>query len=289
MEKFCNQIQLRLLTLAAALTAGAFTPLVGMETLTVEELAGRMVANEELFVIDARLSHQYEAGHIPGAVNIPVRQLPSRRLPPLGEVIVYGDGLGKIDIAEAVALLAEKDGLEPIALDGGYAAWQTRSGVTTEAPGFRKALDPTITYHELKANKGRGVVVYDLRQGSGEASDLKEHFPQARVVRGNPHERLHEREGAQPQTQLQARGEGNPLLRTAAPDPVELVVLIDDDQKSATAAARRLRAGGLRRVAVLAGGELSVRTEGRAGKERRNQTIVVSGEAATDNAEESQP
>ena len=270
------QLRLRVLFPTAVFFGGCLPLAAAMAEISVEELAGRMVGNEELFVIDVRPGHQYEAGHIPGAVNIPVRQLPSRRLPALGEVIVYGDGLGKISIAEAVVLLAEKDGITPVALAGGYASWETRSGVTTEASGFRKSQETFITYQDLKHSEGKGTVLYDLRGGS-DKSDLKSHFPQARIVRGDPHEQLSVPSGASPRT-ANGKEKKNPLLRAHPPAPPQVIVLVDDDHKTAAEVARRLRAGGLRRVVVLAGGELSVKTEGRSGTGRQNQRMIVAPE-----------
>src|SRR5690606_14749298 len=103
-------------------------------------------------------------GHIPNAINIPLHALEARQLPRLGAVIVYDDGMGRGDIEKAVALLNAKPGIDAVSLTGGYAAWQTRSGVTTDKKGMQVERQPMIAYADLVATAGEGVVIYDLRQ-----------------------------------------------------------------------------------------------------------------------------
>ena len=47
-------------------------------TITAQSLRQSMDAKEELLLIDVREAGEYEGGHIPGAVNISVNELPSR-------------------------------------------------------------------------------------------------------------------------------------------------------------------------------------------------------------------
>ncbi len=265
------------------LALGAVAPFaLCAQMISVEELANEMVGDTPPVLIDIRRSHSYEKGHIPGAINLPMPLIESRRLPRLGDVIVYCDGLAEFDVVEAMNLLREKPGLEPRALRGGFAAWETRSGVTTASSGFDAASDGGITYETLESVQGRGTVIYDLRQGDG-GSVLKEHFPQARVVKGDPLKKLAASSGGGGTQKVAVGEEGNPLLREVALDSSEIVVLIDDDGKSATEAARRLRAGGLKRVVVLTGGDQIVTLEGRSGLERKaSSSITVSEENLVD-------
>lgn len=242
---------------------------VAAESLSAEELAERLVSDEPPLLLDIRREHQYEAGHIPGAINIPLAMLGSRQLPPVGEIILYGDGLGETDPLEAVALLEKREGLEPVWLRGGYAAWETVSGVSTAPPGFQKSSQRHITYDRLKASGGNGAVIYDLRKKAGSA--LEEHFPEARVVRGDRSHVLRvasDAGSARPQAVDTEATKANPLLRDKRSSSEELIVLIDDDNASAREVAASLRARGLHRVVILAGGEMMVEMEGRSGLER---------------------
>ena len=47
-------------------------------TITAQSLRQSLNAKEELLLIDVREVDEYEGGHIPGAVNISVNELPSR-------------------------------------------------------------------------------------------------------------------------------------------------------------------------------------------------------------------
>ncbi|HEY3422318.1 MAG TPA: rhodanese-like domain-containing protein [Methanocellaceae archaeon] len=47
-------------------------------TITAQRLRQSLDAKEDLFIIDVREAGEYEGGHIHGAVNIPVNELPSR-------------------------------------------------------------------------------------------------------------------------------------------------------------------------------------------------------------------
>ena len=62
-------------------------------TITAQDLRQSLGAKEDLFLVDVREAGEYEGGHIPGAVNISVNELPSRvkELPPdrNARIIVY--------------------------------------------------------------------------------------------------------------------------------------------------------------------------------------------------------
>ncbi|KAF0094830.1 MAG: rhodanese domain-containing protein [Puniceicoccaceae bacterium 5H] len=273
------------------LAALASTATVGRAA-TVEELADAIVAGDAPVLIDLRPTSAYQRGHIPGAISVPLAGLADRKLPPLGAVLVYGDGFGRQNTAQAVEVLAQKDGIQPDALEGGYAAWETRSGVTTAGAGMEPERPPMISYQELQAANAGEVVIYDLRQGEPqpEAEDgplravaqvrepesITAHFPGATVRQGNPLESLgsarqprsaalSSREGTP--TRASAEG-GNPLLKQAGPGNEQMIVLIDDDHHTAEDTARKLRAAGHKRVVVLAGGETILEHDGRAGSER---------------------
>lgn len=263
------------------------------QSISVEELADQLVSDQEApMIIDVRLSARYAAGHIPNAISIPLPSLDSRRLPPIGDVIVYDDGLGRGDIDEAVALLNKKSGVEAVSLKGGYAAWETRSGVTTSSKGLAPERKPVITYDDLVATQGEGIVIYDLRQPTAasyggarlasldtgaDSRDLRDLLPMARQENGSPLSLL------KPDRQVPSGGarlmasedEVNPLIRGSSLPTDELIVLIDDDHHTAEETARRLRAGGFERVAVLAGGDLILQFEGRSGLERQGTGVVL--------------
>ncbi len=77
---------------------------------------------EELTVLDVRETHEWDAGHIDGALHVPLGELSER----LGEV---GDGQTLVVCkvggrsGQAVAWLAQQ-GYDVVNLDGGMLEWQ---------------------------------------------------------------------------------------------------------------------------------------------------------------------
>lgn len=77
---------------------------------------------EDLAVLDVREPHEWVAGHAPGAVHIPLRQLPGRTdLVPPGHVLVVCH-VGSRS-ARATAFLRQQ-GVDAVNLHGGMAAWE---------------------------------------------------------------------------------------------------------------------------------------------------------------------
>ncbi|WJW76497.1 metalloregulator ArsR/SmtB family transcription factor [Thiohalobacter sp. IOR34] len=92
------------------------------------------VAREELLerarqglvtVIDVRPPEEYAAGHVPGAINIPLAELESHleRLEPSQEIVAYCRGPHCVLAFDAVARLREK-GLKARRLEDGLPEWR---------------------------------------------------------------------------------------------------------------------------------------------------------------------
>ncbi len=81
-------------------------------------------------VLDVREPHEFERGHIPGAVNLPLGQLRSRlaELPTDRKLLVYCQ-VGQ-RAYYATRLLAQR-GFAPALLSGGYRTWQNRTAAQT--------------------------------------------------------------------------------------------------------------------------------------------------------------
>ncbi len=213
--------------------------------LTVTALQKQLADGGKITVIDVRSPAAYRQEHIPGAINIPATLCPRKTLPPLGSVVVYGDGLLGDDFGPAAAALAAKPGLKVDVLEGGFAGWQNAGGLTTLGPGLKRERFNYISYARLKAAKTDGVVLLDLRKpvGSGAPglTDLRTEFPGLK----------------------QAASLAEALPGTAGPS--SLVVLIDSGDGTAEQAARRLKSGGTHNYVILAGGELILSRHGQAG------------------------
>ncbi|MEU8883340.1 ArsR/SmtB family transcription factor [Streptomyces hydrogenans] len=92
--------------------------------LTREELRARVAAGS-VVVLDVRPVEEYLAGHIPGAVSIPVDELASRvhELPEQTEIVVYCRGEYCVLAYDAVRMLTER-GRRAIRLHDGMVEWR---------------------------------------------------------------------------------------------------------------------------------------------------------------------
>lgn len=99
-----------------------------METVAGPELL-RRVKSGEVTVLDVRPSEEYRAGHIPGAVSIPVGELKARfkELPKNREVVAYCRGPYCVFAVEAVELLRRK-GFKAHRMEEGVIEWRSRGG-----------------------------------------------------------------------------------------------------------------------------------------------------------------
>lgn len=256
--------------------------------ITSAELRGLMDADESVTVIDVRSENLYSVGHIPNAINIPERVLAFVNLPPIGRVVVYGAGVGTEKMDKAVALLNEKEGITAEALEGGYAAWESAKGTTTQPPGFQPEKLNYVTYQSLEEIDEPNLVLVDLRKAdevptgrltrqgeeimeSEPLTPLAEKFPGRAVVK-SPFD-------VPAVAQSSTGGASGGLQRMSEEPPIPpVMVLIDSGDGSAEKMARMLKANGVRRVIILAGGEEILKRDGEPGLMRMGagtQTVTV--------------
>lgn len=102
-----------------------------LEPLPAEELLER-VRDDLVTVLDVRPPEEYAAGHVPGAVNIPLKDLEEHldELNPEHEIIAYCRGPHCILAFDAVAKIRDK-GMRARRLEDGYPEWEL-TGLPTE-------------------------------------------------------------------------------------------------------------------------------------------------------------
>jgi rhodanese-related sulfurtransferase/DNA-binding transcriptional ArsR family regulator len=95
-----------------------------LEAVPAMELLER-ARNGLVTVLDVRPAQEYAAGHLPGAVNIPIERLEGElaRLPKKREVIAYCRGPYCLMSFEAVARLRQR-GWKARRLEGGFPEWR---------------------------------------------------------------------------------------------------------------------------------------------------------------------
>ncbi len=107
-------------------TRAYFSERGAMEPVASEELL-RRVKNGEVTVLDVRPGDEYRAGHIPGALSVPVAELKARlkEVPKGREVVAYCRGPYCVMSLDAVQLLRAK-GFKAHRLETGVADWRAR-------------------------------------------------------------------------------------------------------------------------------------------------------------------
>jgi rhodanese-related sulfurtransferase len=105
---------------------GYFEQRGALEAVEAEELMRRVRAGK-VTVLDVRPAEEYRAGHIPGALSIPVGELKARltELPKHREIVAYCRGPYCVMAVEAVELLKRK-GFKAQRLDKGVVDWRAR-------------------------------------------------------------------------------------------------------------------------------------------------------------------
>jgi len=252
---------LGLATLLASVTAWAVSP---------AEVQKQLAAAQPPTLVDIRSQAAFQAGHIPNAINIPASLVAQKQLPPLGKVVVYDDGLGPDTATAAAAALNAKPGIEAYPMEGGFAAWESaQNSASTRASGLTPEELPTITYDRLKHAETNNVVLVDLRKSPATVqaaaarsasaaqplTNLATEFPRARIVKSS--------------------AASATVKNTGSPATPSLLVLIDNGDGTAQETARRLKAQGVKRFAILIGGEEMIVRKGQPGLDRQGTSIVV--------------
>jgi rhodanese-related sulfurtransferase len=96
----------------------------GLEPVPAKELMSR-ARRGLVTVLDVRPPEEYAAGHLPGAVNIPIHELEKRlrELPRRKEVVAYCRGPYCLMSYDAVSLLRKK-GIKARRLEAGLPEWR---------------------------------------------------------------------------------------------------------------------------------------------------------------------
>ncbi len=109
---------------------------------SVDDLAVEMIENPSLTVVDVRQPDEYEAGHLPEAFNIPLRDLAKNLdlLPDLdAEIVVYcGSGFRSAIAMTALQILGYTDVRN---MKGGFGAWNAEEYAVTLDPVLAEAVE----------------------------------------------------------------------------------------------------------------------------------------------------
>jgi rhodanese-related sulfurtransferase/DNA-binding HxlR family transcriptional regulator len=106
-----------------------------LENISREELVRRL-RESEVVLLDVRPEDEYAAGHLPGAINIPVTELENRlaELPRETVIVAYCRGVHCVLSADALAILRAR-GWTARRFEGGFPDWQT-AGLEIEGMNY---------------------------------------------------------------------------------------------------------------------------------------------------------
>ncbi len=107
-----------------ALTEDFFQQADGTRPVTFTEF-DELTRSGNVVLVDVRPASEFAAGHVDGAVNIPVAELATRisELPPDANIVAYCRGPYCVMASTAVTRLRET-GLDAVRLEGGFPEWR---------------------------------------------------------------------------------------------------------------------------------------------------------------------
>ncbi|HNT22661.1 MAG TPA: rhodanese-like domain-containing protein, partial [Saprospiraceae bacterium] len=109
-----------------------------LESLTLDDLMKRS-AKEKILLIDVRPRDEYQAGHIPKAVSVPLSQLKKKihQLPKGKTIVAYCRGPLCVMAVEAVKILQGKK-IKAVRMEDGYVEWKLKQLETIgSGPAFK--------------------------------------------------------------------------------------------------------------------------------------------------------
>jgi rhodanese-related sulfurtransferase/DNA-binding transcriptional ArsR family regulator len=168
----------------AAASAAYLGP--GTEQVSREELLAR-VADGSVTVLDVRPGEEYAAGHIPGAVSIPLDELPARlaELPPDVPLVAYCRGAYCVLAHEAVRALVAR-GRSARRLEGGMLEWRLAGLPVDPATGGQaRASDRHETCRGSGGGDDHNHPGTDRRSGRLPGVRVRLHGDQRAGVRGS--------------------------------------------------------------------------------------------------------
>jgi rhodanese-related sulfurtransferase len=85
----------------------------------------KMIGANQALVVDVREADEFAAGHIPGAINMPLSVFRAEKLPRAAGKTVILNCLGGKRSAQALALCATAKAAVDTHLTGGFGAWKS--------------------------------------------------------------------------------------------------------------------------------------------------------------------
>ena len=231
------------------LTALVILPASLSFAMSPDELQQKIVSGDKLTIIDARSEAMFLVEHINNAINIPASIVAQKKLPPLGQVIVYGDGIDESIIQLVVEQLNSKNGIKAESLDGGFPAWSANRSVNHNQSGLSAAQDFYISFQQLKklTDEQQDVRLIDLRKSQAKQSLLSDFNIEPLVV-------------SETADSTKATAE---ILASVTINNLQLLVLIGDGNTFAETVATQLQTAGVKRLRVLTGGKNALDTKGK--------------------------
>lgn len=141
--KKMTSLRLAALFVAVALWTGVSASAAPAGKMTAADLISALERGEEITVIDVRTPEEFEDGHIPGSVSLPLDDLVGGEGIPPGAVVLYCTA--GVRSAKALGILKERGKAEVTELDGGIRAWIAAGGNIVAGP-YKETTEYPATY-----------------------------------------------------------------------------------------------------------------------------------------------
>lgn len=121
-----------------------------LEAVDRDELL-RRVRNSEVTLLDVRPSEEYHAGHIPGALSVPLPELKQRltKLPKGREIVAYCRGPYCVMALDAVDLL-RKNGFRARRMEQGVIEWRALGWRVEVSREQHRQVGPCVRAHRVR-------------------------------------------------------------------------------------------------------------------------------------------
>ncbi len=235
--------------------------------LDAESLKQMINQGDKVTIIDIRDRNLYQAGHIRGAIHISGNIIARKPLPPVGKVVVCGDGV-HIDLTtKAVDALNNKKGIQAESLQGGFAAWNSLNMLKTQKQGIVRQEMHYITYRELQQalESNKNMVLVDIRAFRKKTKNVP--MDESKVKMSNIAALFPGVEIIKPEVAPQRFNSKKQRIAVSSflKNQNTVYVIIDNGDGKAEEVARQLAGASIQQNLILLGGELILRRAGQAG------------------------
>jgi len=174
-------------SLVASSVSRVKTPLsAGIRVITLDSLAEGL-EGKELTLVDSRAAALYDAGHIPGAVSLPLSRLEKRTYGLLpanksAKLVFYDEGQGGDSAVKAAGISVKAGYSDSAILPEGAAGWVDSGKFLAASTNFVRKIKPAVIDIRPKELFAQGHIAGALNYPSSALNDYLEYLPSDKLA-----------------------------------------------------------------------------------------------------------